>query len=136
MTNIDHSKKSTKISHTANFFAKCSFFFTNLSQGNFLYCPQGFWYYIKFLLQPALLLKWNKTCCIELSLVKIFVTFAELLKLSLNIGHKQVWSFSHSCKISVFNDDRKWTEETILVLLSRMIIISCGHKYPAGQVQI
>ena len=86
LINIDHSKKSTKISHTANFFAKCSFFFTNLSQGNFLYCPQGFWYYIKFLLQPALLLKWNKTCCIEFSLVKIFVSFVELLKLNLNIG--------------------------------------------------
>ena len=50
--NIDNSKKSTKPStklcnskktwYTMKCFAKCVFFFTNLSQGNFLYCRRFF----------------------------------------------------------------------------------------------
>ena len=52
LINIQNSKKSTKssakhcdskeISHAGKCFAKCPFLFSNLSQGNFLYCPTFF----------------------------------------------------------------------------------------------
>ena len=46
------------------------FFFTNLSQSNFLNHPK-FFMVTEVLILPVLLLKWNKTCCIEFSFVKI-----------------------------------------------------------------
>ena len=52
LINIGNSNESTnsstqhcsfkKNSHSTKYFAKCSFFFTNLSQGNFLNCPKFF----------------------------------------------------------------------------------------------
>ena len=62
-------------------FCKMFFFFTNLSQGNFLYC-QRFFILIKNSVMPVLLLKWNKTCFIEFSLVKIFISFVKLLSIN------------------------------------------------------
>ena len=111
MVTIDNFKNSTKSSTTKhcnskelrvvrNFLQNVFFYFTNLSQGSLLYSP---WFFIlKFLILPVLLLKWNKTCCIEFSLIKISVSFIKLINISLD-------------------DDREWGEKTIAVLLSRMI---------------
>ena len=72
--------------------------------GNFLYCLRD------FLMLLVLLLKWNKTCCIEFFLVKIFVISID--EYSLFLSHLKYF----------FNDDSKWIEKTMLVLLSRIVI--------------
>ena len=81
LINLKRSTKSStkhcnskKILCTLKCFAKCSFFFTNLFQGNSLY-HRSFFILTNFLILPVLLLKWNKTCCIEFFLVRILLVF-------------------------------------------------------------
>ena len=69
-----------------NVFSNVFFFFTNLSQGNFLYCLR-FLIHLKTLILHVLLLNWNKTCYIDFFFVKIFVSFIKLLNISLDGTH-------------------------------------------------
>ena len=96
-----------------NILQNVLFFFTNLSWGNSLY----YFFKLKILILPILLLKWNKICCIE-----YFLSWFSSVCQDTEHQPRRVWSFSQSCKISFFNDNRKWTENTIPVLLSRRII--------------
>ena len=49
------------------------FFFLQKYLKEIFYIVRGFYMLTKILNTARLLLKWNKTCCIEFSLVKIFV---------------------------------------------------------------
>ena len=69
--------------HATKYFNKVLFFFTNLSQGNFLYCPNIF-ILTKNLNLPVLVLNWNKTYYIEFFFVKFFFSFLKLLNTNLN----------------------------------------------------
>ena len=128
LMNIDNFKKrtwsSTKHCNSRNFsilqkvLQNVLSFFTNLSQGNFLCCPK-FFIQLKMLILPVLILKWIKTYCIDFFLIKIFVSIVKLLNISLD----EYSLFLSHVKSVFFNDDSEWTENTILVLLSWMIII-------------
>ena len=96
LTNIDDSKKLNHWLKIARlkifvyykmFFKKCFFFSSKIYFKVIFYITQGnFLYYItqlKILILPTLLLKWNKTCCIEFFLVKILVSFVKLLNINL-----------------------------------------------------
>ena len=89
------------------------FFFLQKYLKEIFYIVRGFYMLTKILNTARLLLKWNKTCCIEFSLVKIFVSFVKLLSISLN-------KFSHF-QGQVFLTMIA-SEQKRLVLLSRMII--------------
>ena len=66
-------------------FAKCSFFFTHLSQRNFLYCPR-FFILNKILNTDCTPTEMKQNLLHEFSFIKIFVNFVKLLNISLNIG--------------------------------------------------
>ena len=120
--------------HTTICSAKCHFFLHKFISRQFLYIVQGFLYQLKILILPVLLLKWNKTCCIEFCLVKVFVSLVKLLIISLDeycifLGHLksvfQQWSGVNRKEYTStsFQGDQKY-------------IISCDRRYPAAQVQI
>ena len=48
------------------------------------YIAWGFLKKLKTLVLPLLLLKWNKTCCIDFFFDKIFVSFVKLLNINLD----------------------------------------------------
>ena len=120
MRNISNSKKSTKSSVThgnsRKYFAKYPFFFHKFISRQFFLLPK-FFILTKNPNTAHIVLKWNKTCYIDF-FVKIFVSFAKLLNFNLD---EYSLSLSH-LKLVLFNNDREWTEKTILVLLSRRIV--------------
>ena len=71
-----------KNAHHEMFGEMLFFFFANLCQGNFLYCPR-FSILTKTLILPALVLKRNKISCIEHFLIKVFVSFVKILNIIL-----------------------------------------------------
>ena len=112
LINIDNSKKLTtssklcnskKNSHATKYFAKYSFLSSQFISWQFLYCPRVFILKSQYWL-TVLLLKWNKTFCID-----FFCQFCQVVE------HQaiRVWSFSQSFKVSLFNDDKEWAENTI-----------------------
>ena len=117
--NIDNSNKSTKLSTKHcnsktfwvlwNVLQNVLFFFTNLSQGNFLYCQ-------RFFIPTKILNTVRTPTWMKQNLFHWFFLsrFCQITKHQ----SRRVYYFSQSCKVSVFIDDREW----ILVLLSRMII--------------
>ena len=50
-----------------------------MSKSPYLLHAKDYLYYLKFLILPLFLLKWNNTCCIEFFLVKIFISFVNYL---------------------------------------------------------
>ena len=88
-------------------FCKMFFFcFTNLSKSYF-FIAGSFLYWLKILILPAILLKWNKTCCIEYFLVNCpcidyfpkFCYFCQSIK------------FPQSWIICFINDDSEVTKD-------------------------
>ena len=103
-----------------NIFYKMFFSFTNLLQGNFLYC-RSFLYQLKVLILPVLLLKWNNLLHWISFSVKIFISFVKLLNIN--------WD-KYNLFLSHVKSDREWTENTILALLSRRICTKIKlHKF-------
>ena len=106
------------------------------------FISRKFYFILKFLMLPILLLKWNKTCCIDFSLINIF-SFVKLLNISLNeyysnflshkfflmmIGSEQkrlhsgldklhAWWCEHACK-KVFTCTKLCAHKSIKTLLS------------------
>ena len=115
MINIDNFKKSTKASSKHCSSKKLlilldvlrMFFFSSqiYLRAIFLYRSR-FFILTKLFVTLALLLKWNKTCCIKLSRVNIFVSFVK------------------SRQVKSFNDENELAEKIIFVLFFRMIIYS------------
>ena len=97
-----------KKSHNTKYFLKCSFILHKFISRLF-FIAGGVFYSLKILMLSAILLKWNKTCCIEFFLAKIFVSFVKLW----NLSREEYVFFSQSCKISFINDDSEGRKENM-----------------------
>ena len=106
LINTDNSKKTTKSSKPYNSkkITYNTFFLTNLSNGNFLYCPK-FFILTKTFCTVHTPTKMKQNLLHWSLFVKIFINFLKF---------RRVWSFSRLSKINFFHNDWEWAEKTIL----------------------